>query len=121
MRGRLGCRHRRKQAGNESRQRASRSQAAGFKKSGFGWEGMRTKRKEQGEPRVGGAGRGENCGNEGVHARLWLCEHQKSTALKPQGLVSVAYAWQVCDMSVAKTGRLRGFWGARGASVNVTF
>lgn len=29
--------------------------------------------------------------------------------------MSVVYAWQVCDMSMAKTGRLRGFWGARGA------
>lgn len=39
MWGKLGCRYSRKQAGNET-------QAAGFKKSGCGCEGKRTKSKE---------------------------------------------------------------------------
>lgn len=69
---------------------------------------------------MGRAGRGENCGDEGVQARLRLCERQNTTTPKPQVLVRVVYAWQVCDMSVAKTGRPRGLWGARGASANGT-
>ena len=98
--------------GMKSRKQARKSQAVGVK----GRE-LKARSKvnqewaEQGE---------EKTGNEGVQARLWLCENQKKT---PSSLRCWC-AWCTrgrCDMSVAKTGRLSGLWGARGASVNVIF
>lgn len=73
--------------GMKSRQRARKSQAVGVKGRELkGRSKVNQEWAEQGK---------EKTGNEGVQARVWLCENQKKTILKPQVLVRVVYMWQV--------------------------